>query len=157
MQIRLLAIGKTEHPALETLMAEYSKRLSHYTSLSVELIPALKKTKALREEDQKEEEGKLLLKKISQPDLLYLLDERGKQYSSVGFADFLQQKMNSGTKSLVFCIGGPYGFTPDVYQRAQGSLSLSPMTFSHQMVRPIFLEQLYRAFTILRNEPYHHQ
>jgi 23S rRNA (pseudouridine1915-N3)-methyltransferase len=157
MQIRLLAIGKTEHPALETLMAEYSKRLSHYTSLSVELIPALKKTKALREEEQKEEEGKLLLKKISQPDLLYLLDERGKQYSSVGFADFLQQKMNSGTKSLVFCIGGPYGFTPDVYQRAQGSLSLSPMTFSHQMVRPIFLEQLYRAFTILRNEPYHHQ
>jgi 23S rRNA (pseudouridine1915-N3)-methyltransferase len=157
MQIRLLAIGKTEHPALETLMAEYSKRLSHYTSLSVELIPALKKTKALREEDQKEEEAKLLLKKISQPDLLYLLDERGKQYSSVGFADFLQQKMNSGTKSLVFCIGGPYGFTPDVYQRAQGSLSLSPMTFSHQMVRPIFLEQLYRAFTILRNEPYHHQ
>ncbi|PHK28337.1 50S rRNA methyltransferase, partial [Nostoc linckia z16] len=117
----------------------------------------IKNVKNLSEAQQKEKEGELILAKVATSDQLLLLDENGKSYSSVGFSDELQKKMNSGVKTLVYVIGGPYGFSDAVYNRANGKVSLSAMTFSHQMVRLFFIEQLYRAFTILKNEPYHHQ
>lgn len=157
MQIRLLAVGKTDHQAIQSLIDEYQKRLGFYIKFELEIIPDLKNTKNLNESTQKEKEGELILKKLQSTDDLFLLDEKGKQYSSVEFSDFLQKKMNSGLKQLVFVIGGPYGFSENVNSRAIGKISLSKMTFSHQMVRVFFIEQLYRAFTILKNEPYHHQ
>lgn len=157
MQIKLIAIGKTDSKALEQLIQEYVKRLSFYTKFELDIIPDIKNSKNLSEAAQKEKEGELILKKVQQSDDLILLDEQGKQYSSVAFSDFLQKKMNTGLKSLIFVIGGPYGFSDEVYMRANGKLSLSAMTFSHQMVRLFFVEQIYRAHTILRNEPYHHQ
>lgn len=157
MQIRLIAVGKTDHAAIQTLLEEYSKRLGFYIKFELEIIPDLKNSKNLSEASQKEKEGELILKKVQTSDELVLLDEQGKQYSSVDFSDYLQKKMNAGLKQLIFVIGGPYGFSAEVYQRANGKISLSKMTFSHQMVRVFFVEQLYRAFTILRNEPYHHQ
>ena len=157
MQIRLLAIGKTDHTAIQELIDEYSKRLGFYIKFDLEIIPDIKNTKSLSEEMQKEKEGEQILKKLTNSDELVLLDEQGKQYSSVDFAEFLQKKMNSGLKQLVFVIGGPYGFSQAVYGRANGKISLSKMTFSHQMVRAFFIEQLYRGYTILKNEPYHHQ
>lgn len=157
MQIKLIAIGKTDHPAIQKLIEEYSSRLGFYIRFEWEIIPDLKNTKALSEQNQKEKEGELILKKIQTSDDLLLLDERGKTYSSMEFSDFLQKKMNSGLKQLVLVIGGPYGFSEAVYARANGKISLSKMTFSHQMIRPFLIEQLYRAFTILRNEPYHHE
>ena len=123
----------------------------------LEIIPDIKNVKNLSEAQQKEKEGELILSKITPTDQLILLDENGKTFSSVGFSDFLQKKMNAGIKTLVFVIGGPYGFSETVYQKAQGKVSLSEMTFSHQMVRLFVIEQIYRGFTILRNEPYHHQ
>lgn len=138
-------------------MTIYEKRLGHYIKFELELIPDLKKTKNLSQAQQKTKEGELILKTLSPTDTLILLDEHGKSYSSVEFSNFLQKKMNSGLKQLVFVIGGPYGFDEEVYKVASGKVSLSKMTFSHQMVRLFMLEQLYRAFTILRNEPYHHQ
>jgi 23S rRNA (pseudouridine1915-N3)-methyltransferase len=123
----------------------------------LEIIPDIKNVKNLSEAQQKEKEGELILAKIGPTDQLILLDENGKTFSSVGFSDYLQKKMNAGIKTLVFVIGGPYGFSETVYQKAQGKISLSEMTFSHQMVRLFVIEQLYRGFTILRNEPYHHQ
>lgn len=157
MQIRLIAVGKTDHAAIQTLLEEYSKRLGFYIKFELEIIPDLKNSKNLSETSQKEKEGELILKKVQTSDELVLLDEQGKQYSSVDFSDYLQKKMNAGLKQLIFVIGGPYGFSAEVYQRANGKISLSKMTFSHQMVRVFFVEQLYRAFTILKNEPYHHQ
>jgi 23S rRNA (pseudouridine1915-N3)-methyltransferase len=123
----------------------------------LEIIPDIKNTKNLSEKQQKEKEGEAILNKLNPTDLLILLDENGKQKTSVEFSEYLQKKMNSGLKQLVFVIGGPYGFSDAVYQKSQGKISLSKMTFSHQMVRLFMVEQLYRAFTILRNEPYHHQ
>lgn len=157
MQIRLIAVGKTDHAAIQTLLEEYSKRLGFYIKFELEIIPDLKNSKNLSEASQKEKEGELILKKVQTSDELVLLDGQGKQYSSVDFSDYLQKKMNAGLKQLIFVIGGPYGFSAEVYQRANGKISLSKMTFSHQMVRVFFVEQLYRAFTILKNEPYHHQ
>ncbi|SMD42094.1 23S rRNA (pseudouridine1915-N3)-methyltransferase [Aquiflexum balticum DSM 16537] len=157
MQIRLIAVGKTDHSAIQTLLEEYIKRLGFYIKFELEIIPDLKNSKNLSEAAQKEKEGELILKKVQSSDELVLLDEQGKQYSSVDFSDYLQKKMNSGLKQLIFVIGGPYGFSESVYHRANGKISLSKMTFSHQMVRVFFVEQLYRAFTILKNEPYHHQ
>ncbi|WP_111669127.1 23S rRNA (pseudouridine(1915)-N(3))-methyltransferase RlmH [Algoriphagus litoralis] len=157
MQIKLIAIGKTDHPAIQKLSEEYSSRLGFYIRFEVEIIPDLKNTKSLSEVIQKDKEGELILKKIQSSDDLILLDERGKTFSSVEFSDFLQKKMNSGLKQMVLVIGGPYGFSEAVYARANGKISLSKMTFSHQMIRPFLIEQLYRAFTILRNEPYHHE
>lgn len=156
MTIRLLAIGKTDSKALQQLISEYEKRLKHYVRFELIAIPDLKNTKNLSEIQQKEKEGELILKKLDAIDVMVLLDENGKHYSSVGFSQFLQKKMNAGIKRLVFVIGGPYGFSDDVYARSQGRISLSKMTFSHQMVRLFVVEQVYRAFTILRNEPYHH-
>lgn len=157
MQIKLLAVGKTDHSAIQSLIEEYAKRVNFNIKFDLEIIPDLKNTKNISEAIQKEKEGDLILKKISNSDDLILLDENGKQYSSLDFSEFIQKKMNSGLKQLIFVIGGPYGFSDAVYQRANGKLSLSKMTFSHQMVRVFFIEQIYRAFTILRNEPYHHQ
>lgn len=157
MNIKLLAIGKTDHKALQTLVDEYTKRLSFYIKFELDVIPDIKNVKNLSEAQQKEKEGELILAKLTPTDQLILLDENGVTFSSVGFSDFLQKKMNSGAKTLVFVIGGPYGFSEEVYKKAQGKISLSLMTFSHQMVRLFFIEQLYRGFTILRNEPYHHQ
>ena len=157
MKITLLAIGKTDDRNLQSLIEEYSKRLKHYVSFNFELIPDIKNVKNLSEIQQKNKEGQELMKRLSTSDTLVLLDENGKSFNSVGFSEYLQKKMNSGLKNLVFIIGGPYGFSEEIYQRANGKIALSQMTFSHQMVRLFFVEQLYRGFTILRNEPYHHQ
>jgi 23S rRNA (pseudouridine1915-N3)-methyltransferase len=157
MQIRVLAIGKTDNPSIQSLVDEYHKRLGFYVKFELEILPDIKNTKNLSESIQKEREGEQILKKLQPSDELILLDEHGKQYNSVDFSEFVQKKMNSGLKQLIFAIGGPYGFSDSVYGRANGKISLSKMTFSHQMVRAFFIEQLYRAFTILRNEPYHHQ
>ena len=157
MKITLLVIGKTETDYLKKGIDMYLQRLQHYVSFSVKVVPALKKTKNLTEEQQKQKEGELLFNQISTTDTIVLLDENGKQYDSVGFSKFIQKNMISATRSIVFVIGGPYGFSDEIYQRASGKISLSPMTFSHQMVRLIFIEQLYRAMTIIKGEPYHHQ
>ena len=157
MNIRLIAIGKTDNKDLQSLINDYTKRLSFYVKFDLEIIPDIKNVKNLSEAQQKEKEGELILAKIGPTDQLILLDENGKTYSSAGFSDYLQKKMNAGIKTLVFVIGGPYGFSETVYQKAQGKVSLSEMTFSHQMVRLFVIEQMYRGFTILKNEPYHHQ
>ena len=157
MKITLLAIGKTDNNQLQNLIDDYVKRLGFYVSFEIEAIPDIKNAKNLSEMLQKQAEGEEILKRTNTADILILLDEKGKTYSSEGFAQFLQKKMNSGLKNLIFVIGGPYGFSDAVYTRANGKVSLSSMTFSHQMVRLFFIEQLYRGFTILRNEPYHHR
>lgn len=157
MKITLLAIGKTDDKNLETLIKMYSQRLGHYVPFNLEVIPDIKKAKNLSEDQQKQLEGAEILKRTTTADHLILLDEKGNSYTSVKFANFLQKKMNSGLKNLIFVIGGPYGFSPEIYERAQVKVSLSQMTFSHQMVRLFVVEQLYRGFTILRNEPYHHK
>ena len=157
MNIKLIPVGKTDNPALQQLISTYEKRLSYYINFDLQLLPDIKNSKSLSEEQQKIKEGELILSYIEPSHHLILLDERGKEYTSIAFADELQKKMNSGIKQLTFVIGGPYGFSQAVYQRANSKLSLSKLTFSHQMIRLFFVEQLYRAFTILRNEPYHHQ
>ncbi len=157
MNIKLLCIGKTDNKQLQTLIDEYSGRLNHYIKFSLEVIPDIKNVKNLSESQQKEKEGILILKKVGPQHHLILLDENGKEFNSVGFSKFLQKKMNGGYKTLVLVIGGPYGFSESVYQKAQGKVALSQMTFSHQMVRLFITEQLYRGFTILKGEPYHHQ
>jgi 23S rRNA (pseudouridine1915-N3)-methyltransferase len=157
MQIKLITVGKTDNKAIISLIEEYGKRLNFYIKFELEVIPDLKNTKSLSEALQKEKEGELILKNIVPSDELILLDERGKSFSSVEFSEYLQKKMNAGLKQMIFVIGGPYGFSESVYGRANGKLSISKMTFSHQMIRPFFVEQLYRAFTILKNEPYHHE
>lgn len=157
MKIKLLAIGKTDDRNLNELISIYQKRLQHYVSFELEIIPDLKNSKNLSQEQQKQKEGELILSKLSNFDQLILLDEKGKEFRSLEFANYLQKKMNSGIKQLVFVIGGPYGFSKDVYQKAMGKVSFSKMTFSHQMIRLFVVEQIYRGFTILRNEPYHHE
>ena len=157
MKITLLLNGKTEDDYILKGFAIYEQRLKHYVSFDTISIPALKNTKALSIEQQKQKEGEFILKQIQTSDKLILLDENGKEYNSVSFSGFIQQQMNSGIKNVVFVVGGPYGFSDEVYDRANGKISLSKMTFSHQMVRLFFIEQLYRAMTILKNEPYHHQ
>ena len=157
MNTKLIAIGKTDDKNLQSLIEEYQKRLSFYIKFEMELIPDLKNVKNLSEIQQKEKEGELILSKLSPTDYLILLDENGKSFTSLEFAEELQKKMNAGIKTLVYVIGGPYGFSEMVYQKAQQKISLSKMTFSHQMVRLFFVEQIYRGFTILKNEPYHHQ
>jgi len=157
MTIKLIAIGKTDNKQLQSLIEEYTKRLSFYIKFNLEIIPDIKNVKSLSEAQQKQKEGELILNKLSATDVLILLDENGKQYDSVGFSNYLQKHMNSGIKQLIFVIGGPYGFSEDIYNKAKGKVSLSKMTFSHQMVRLFIIEQLYRGFTILKNEPYHHR
>jgi len=156
MKITLLAVGKTDDSRIEQLTQMYVDRLQHYINFELEIIPDLKKTKNLSEDQQKNEEGKLILNKLEKSDFATILDEKGKKYTSINFAELINKRSISGLKRLVFIIGGPYGFSKDVYARANSKLSLSDMTFSHQMVRLFAVEQIYRAFTILRNEPYHH-
>ncbi|WP_139958786.1 23S rRNA (pseudouridine(1915)-N(3))-methyltransferase RlmH [Flavicella sediminum] len=157
MKIKLLAIGKTDDKNLLSLIQTYENRLKHYIKFELEIIPDIKNVKNLSEAQQKEKEGDLLLSKLQATDQLILLDEKGKDFRSVDFANFLQKKMNAGIKQLVFVIGGPYGFSEKVYKKAQGKVSFSKMTFSHQMIRLFVVEQIYRGFTILKNEPYHHE
>ena len=155
MKIKLLAIGKTDETYLNTGIEKYSQRLKHYIPFEFQIIPDVKMGSKINIEKQKEEEGAAILKKISISDYVFLLDEKGKQHTSEDFASLLQKRMNSG-QDMVFVIGGPFGFSEELYQRANEKLSLSKMTFSHQMVRLFFTEQLYRAFTILKGEKYHH-
>ena len=157
MKILLLVIGKTDEKYLMDGMDKYRNRLKHYIGFDYEEIPDIKNRKSLSELQQKKSEGDLILSKVKAGDKLVLLDDKGKDYSSVAFSKHLQQQMNSGIKRLVFVVGGPYGFDASVYSKAQGKLSLSKMTFSHQMIRLFMVEQVYRAMTILKNEPYHHE
>ncbi|MDP3914331.1 MAG: 23S rRNA (pseudouridine(1915)-N(3))-methyltransferase RlmH [Bacteroidota bacterium] len=157
MKISLIVIGKTDEAYLQKGLEIFMKRIPHYVPFEMKVIPDIKNAKNMSEEQQKDKEGELILQQILSSDELILLDENGLEASSVDFARFLEKKMLSGIKRLVFVIGGPYGFSGSVYSRAIGKISLSKMTFSHQMVRLIFAEQLYRAFTILKGEPYHHQ
>lgn len=157
MNIELIVVGKTDMREVEALVTMYTKRLNHYVRFAITTIADVRNTKKLSESEQKRLEGEAILKLINDSDHLMLLDEHGAEYRSIEFADMLQRRMLSGTKRLVFLIGGPYGFSDAVYQRANSKISLSKMTFSHQIVRAIFTEQLYRAFTILKNEPYHHE
>lgn len=157
MKITLLSVGKTEEKYLNEGISIYLKRLKHYIKLEITEIPELKNTKGLSQEQQKAKEAELILKKVASTDFVVLLDERGTELSSLQFADLLNKRMLLSTQNLVFVIGGPYGFDNSVYQRANDQLSLSKLTFSHQMVRLFFAEQVYRAFTILKGEPYHHE
>lgn len=157
MKIRLLVIGKTDKPFVKEGLAVFNKRMNHYLPFGMEEIKDLKNTARMSAKEQKTKEAALLEKHLKPEDHLILLDENGKTFSSVKFADFIQKKMNSGIKSLVFAVGGPYGFDQSIKQRAAGSVSLSEMTFSHQLIRLIFAEQIYRAMTILNNEPYHNE
>ena len=150
MRLTLLAVGYTDSPALKSLTAEYGKRLQRFADFCIEELPDVKNARNLSEAEQKIREGRELLARI-RPE-----DERGSSFTSTGFADYLQKQMNAGVRRLVFVVGGPYGFSDEVYRRANGKVSLSPMTFSHQMVRLFFTEQLYRAFSILNHLPYHH-
>lgn len=156
MTIKLIAVGKTDQNELQHLINVYISRLKHYVGFELSIIPDIKNSKNLSESQQKQKEGVQILKQITAADIFILLDEKGKSYDSVAFSDFLQKKMLSGQKKLVFVIGGPYGFSEEIYQRANGKISLSKMTFSHQMIRLFVVEQLYRGFSILKNEPYHH-
>ena len=157
MNVKLLTVGKTDVPWVKEGLDLYASRLRHYVPFTVEEIPELKKVSALTEEQIKQKEGELILKQISPQDAVILLDEHGLQMRSVEFASWLEKQLSGGSKGLVFVIGGAYGFSKEVYERANGKLSLSKMTFSHQMVRAVFAEQLYRACTILKGEPYHHE
>lgn len=157
MKVCLLVIGKTDAAYLRSGIEEYEKRLSRYLPYEMKILPDVKNARNLEEEVQKEKEGKMLLEEMQRTDWVVLLDDKGRQQSSLEFSNYLAQKMLGGIKRLVFVIGGPYGFSPAVYQRANEKLSLSKMTFSHQMVRLIFVEQLYRGMTILKGEPYHHE
>ena len=157
MNVTLLTVGKTDVKWVKEGLELYASRLAHYVSFSVTEIPELKKVSALSREQIKEKEGELILKQLDTADALILLDEHGRELRSVEFANYLERQLSAGGKRLVFAVGGAYGFSDAVYRRCQDKLSLSKMTFSHQMVRAIFAEQLYRAFTILKGEPYHHE
>lgn len=157
MKVCLLVIGKTDVAYIREGIAEYEKRLKRYIPYEMKILADVKNAKSMTEAVQKEKEGELLLQQLQTGDYVVLLDERGREYTSLGFSEFVAQKMLMGIKRLVFVIGGPYGFAASVYQRGQEKISLSKLTFSHQMVRLIFAEQLYRAMTIMKGEPYHHE
>ena len=157
MRITLLTVGKTDIKWVKEGLEMYSSRISHYVPFSVTEIPELKNVSSLSVEQIKKKEGEMVLRNVRPQDRLVLLDERGQRRSSLAFASWLEDKMSRGGRDLVFVVGGAYGFATEVYNRADESISLSEMTFSHQIVRTIFAEQLYRAFTIIRGEPYHHQ
>ena len=157
MKINLILVGKTNSNTFQGIIDDYSERIKHYTPFEVTVIPELKNTKSLSQEQQKKMEGDLILKLLQDSDYVVLLDEHGKELRSIEFATWMSKKQQSVSRRLVFIIGGPYGFSSDIYGRANEKLSLSKMTFSHQMVRMIFVEQLYRAFTIMKGEQYHHE
>lgn len=157
MKITLLLVGKTVNKDFVKLIDEYAGRVKHYIGFEIVTIPELKNTKSLSAEQQKQAEGELILKQLQGGDHVVLLDEHGKEFRSIEFADWMTRKMNTVSKRLVFIVGGPYGFSPSVYDAANEKISLSKMTFSHQMIRLIFVEQVYRAMTIIKGEPYHHE
>ncbi|MFR9651013.1 MAG: 23S rRNA (pseudouridine(1915)-N(3))-methyltransferase RlmH [Rikenellaceae bacterium] len=157
MNIELIVVGKTDSSEVERIVQGYAKRVNYYCKFAITTLPDLRSTKSLSQKQQKEQEGSVIMRQLSDSDYVVLLDERGSQYRSLEFADWIQKRMNSGVKRVVFVVGGPYGFSAEVYQRANSLISLSLMTFSHQIIRAIFAEQIYRAFTILNNEPYHHE
>ena len=156
MKTELILVGKTTNKHFVACINDYVERIGHYMPFSITTIPELKNAKSLSEDQQKEREGELIMKQLQASDTVVLLDEHGSQMRSIEFASWLQ-KMQNSARWLVFVIGGPYGFSPALYQRANQKISLSPMTFSHQMVRLVFTEQIYRACTILKGEPYHHE
>lgn len=156
MKTELILVGKTVNKHFNAGINDYVERIGHYMPFSITTIPELKNKKNLSESQQKEREGELILKQIQSTDTVVLLDEHGKEFRSIEFADWIQKKQNTARR-LIFVIGGPYGFSNDVYERANEKISLSKMTFSHQMVRLIFTEQIYRACTIIKGEPYHHE
>mgnify|MGYP000468140996 CR=1 FL=1 len=157
MKLQFVVIGKTLDKHLDALIQEYAGRVKHYLPFEMEVIPELKNTKSLSFEQQKQREAELLQKTFREGDYVVLLDENGREFTSVEFASYLQQKQSVAARRLVFVVGGPYGFAPEIYALAKEKISLSRMTFSHQMVRLFFVEQLYRGLTILRGEPYHHE
>jgi len=157
MKIILLTVGKSTNPHLIKLQEEYQNRLKYYIPFEMTVVTELKNTKNLSISEQQEKEADLILKQLETTDEVVLLDEKGKQFTSMGFSEFISKKMLASHKRMVFVVGGPYGFSERVYLRANGKVSLSAMTFSHQMIRVIFVEQLYRAMTILKGEPYHHE
>ena len=157
MKFSLLVVGRTVGSHYIALIDDYMGRMKHYISFDMEVIPELKNTKSLSTEQQKEKEAELILKSIQTGDTVVLLDEHGKEFRSMEFSQWIERKMHTVNKRVVFIIGGPYGFSQKIYDIAQEKISLSKMTFSHQMIRLIFVEQLYRAFSILNNSPYHHE
>ena len=157
MRIKLLVIGNTDNSELSKLIEKFHKRIDRYINFSIEIIPDIKKSKNLSVEQQKEKEGELIISKISSTERLFVFDENGELFDSIEFSNFIQKQMNSGVKQIIFAIGGPYGFSKAIYKKAVSKISLSKMTFSHQMVRLIAVEQIYRGLTILKNEPYHHR
>lgn len=157
MKITLLVIGRTVEKHYIAGINDYVERTKHYIGFDMEVIPELKNTKSLSQEQQKEKEADLILKSLQPGDHIVILDEHGKEFRSVEFADWMKKKMNSVNKRMVFIVGGPYGFSKRIYDIANEKISLSKMTFSHQMIRMIFVEQIYRAMTIINNGPYHHE
>lgn len=157
MNIRLIVVGKTDVPFVQQGIDEYLGRLKHYVGFELVIIPSLKNAGRMSSSELKEREGELILKQMDRADVSILLDEHGKEYTSVGFSEYLGKQMNAGIKTLAFVIGGAYGFSPAVHAAANGEISLSRMTFNHQMVRLFFVEQLYRAYTILHHEKYHNE
>lgn len=157
MNFELIVIGKTDSVEVARLVEEYKGRVEHYVRFNITTIPDVRNTRSLSEAQQKKVEGDAILGKLQPSDYVVLMDERGREYTSEEWAAWMQKRMAAGNKRLVFVIGGPYGFSQEVYDRADGLVALSKMTFSHQIVRAIFAEQLYRALTIINNEPYHHK
>jgi len=157
MRITLLCVGKTDDSSVRALVEKYEQRLRHYITFQLIFLPDIKNAKHLSMDEQRSKEAALILKHVQSGDYLILLDERGKEYRSVEFAGYLNKLMIGNAQQVIFCIGGAYGFDKQLYGRSNGQLSLSKMTFSHQMIRLFFVEQLYRAFTILKGEPYHHE
>lgn len=157
MKIELAVIGKTSIGYLKQGIDEYIKRLKHYVPFEIKYIDDIKNTKNISEDQQKRTEGTKILSLLDKSDFVVLLDEHGKEYTSMQYSSYIQKRMLSGTKKVVFVIGGPYGFSQEVYDRANDKISFSKMTFNHEMIRLIFTEQLYRAYTIINHEPYHHE
>lgn len=157
MNIELIVVGKTDSKEVSALVDMYTKRINFYNKFNITYIPDIRNSKNLSEAQQKSAEGEAILRLLDDSDRVVLLDEKGSEFRSIEYAEWLQKRMNSGVKRLVFIIGGPYGFSPEVYSRSNEKISLSKMTFSHQIIRAIFTEQLYRAFSIINNSPYHHE
>ena len=153
----LIVVGKTTDKRFETIIQEYIERIRHYIPFTIEVIPELKNTKGLSQDEQKKREGEQILKNLQAGDYIVLLDEHGSERTSMDFASWMQKKMAAGPKRLVFIVGGPYGFSDAIHQKGNEEISLSRMTLSHQMIRMFFVEQIYRAMTILNGEPYHHE
>ena len=153
----LIVVGKTTDKRFETIIQEYIERIRHYIPFTIEVIPELKNTKGLSQDEQKKREGEQILKSLQAGDYIVLLDEHGSERNSMDFASWMQKKMAAGPKRLVFLVGGPYGFSDAIHQKGNEEISLSRMTLSHQMIRMFFVEQIYRAMTILNGEPYHHE